>query len=308
MSDSLLPYLAGHWVAHRLTGRRNPLLAGLKLTHRCNLRCRTCPFWRRPRPDMSFEAAMGALDDLRRMGCRLLILEGGEPFLWRDGTKGLEDVIQAARSRGFARVGVTTNGTLPIETSADIVWVSLDGLQATHEANRGPCWDRIMANLAASQHSKIFAQVTANRLNWTDLPDLVVFLSGRVRGITVQFFYPYPDSEDLWLPWAERKLLLGRLRALKGRGYPLLDSDRALRDLVATPWRCHDWLIANAEPHPDQDQGRAQVYCGCYLKGRAEADCRRCGFTAHAELSLAYDLHPGAIWAGQQVFGFTGSA
>ena len=28
------------------------------------------------------------------------------------------------------------------------------------------------------------------------------------------------------------------------------------------------------------------------------------GFTAHAELSLAYDLHPSAIRTGQQVFGF----
>jgi Fe-coproporphyrin III synthase len=254
---------------------------------------------------MSFGAALGALDDLWRAGCRLLIIEGGEPFLWRDGSKSLEDVVHAARARGFARVGVTTNGTLPIETSADMVWVSLDGMQAAHETNRGPCWDRIMANLAACSPPKLFAQVTVNRTNWTDLPEMVSFLAGRVQGITVQFFYPYPESEDLWLPWAERRLLLEKMRILKRQGYPLLGSDRAFRDLGDNRWRCHDWLIANAEPDPD-DPDRARVHYGCYLKGRAEEDCRRCGFTAHAELSLAYDLHPSAIWTGQQVFDFLG--
>lgn len=303
MSLSLLSYLAGHWMAYRLAGQRKPLLAGLKLTHRCNLRCRPCPFWRRPRPDLPFEAVVNALDDLWRAGCRLLIIEGGEPFLWRDGPRGLEDVVRAARERGFARVGVTTNGTLPIETSADMVWVSVDGMQDAHEAIRGACWDRVMANLSASAHRKLYAQVTVNRINWADLPRLVSFLEPRVQGITFQFFYPYPESEDLWLPWAERRLLLDRMRTLKRQGFPILDSDRALRELGESGWRCHDWLIANAEPDPD-DPGRAKVHYGCYLKGRAEADCRRCGFTAHVELSLAYDLHPGALRTGQRVFDF----
>ena len=305
MSISMLSYLACHWMAHRLAGRRRPLLAGLKLTHRCNLRCRTCPFWRRPRPDMSYGAALEALDDLWRAGCRLLIIEGGEPFLWCDGSRELEAVVHAARERGFARVGVTTNGTLPIETSADMVWVSFDGMQTTHEANRGPCWDRIMANLAVSSRPRLYAQITANRTNWRELPELVSFLADRVQGVTVQFFYPYPESEDLWLPWAERRLLLQQLRTLKRQGYPLLDSDRALGALGDNQWRCHDWLIANAEPDPDSPT-RARLHFGCYLKGRAEADCRRCGFTAHAELSLAYDLHPQALWTGQQVFDFLG--
>jgi hypothetical protein len=44
------------------------------------------------------------------------------------------------------------------------------------------------------------------------------------------------------------------------------------------------------------------VHYGCYLKGRAERDCRRCGFAAHAELSLAYDLSIGALQTGARVF------
>jgi len=303
MSPGLLYELGRHWLAYRLSGRKRPLLAGLKLTHRCNLRCHTCPFWRRPRPDLSFAAVQAALDELYQAGCRLLILEGGEPFLWRDGAHNLEDVVAAARERGFARIGIATNGTLPIATSADVVWVSLDGLQASHEANRGPVWERVLANMATCQHPRLFVQVTISRANWMDVPKLMVFLAGRVQGMTIQFFYPYPESDDLWLPWPERQWVLRQLRALKRQGYPVTDSYRALRDLEDNRWRCHDWLIANAEPDPASPD-RALIHYGCYLKGRAAADCRRCGFAAHTELSLAYDLHPGALWTGQQVFGF----
>jgi MoaA/NifB/PqqE/SkfB family radical SAM enzyme len=302
---SLVLYLARHWMYHRLTGQRRPLLAGLKLTHRCNLRCRSCPFWQRPGPDMSFEAAVAVLNDLWREGCRLLIIEGGEPFLWRDGNRGLEDVIRAAREQGYARVGVTTNGTMPIRTSADMVWVSVDGMQASHEANRGACWERVMANLSASAHARLYAQVTISRTNWADLPQLIPFLASRVCGITIQFFYPYPESDDLWLPWPERRQAVELVLRLKHEGFPILGSDRALQQVGQGRWRCHDWLIANAEPDPE-DPARACVNHGCYLKGRAEADCERCGFTAHAELSLAYDLDPGALWTGQRVFDLVG--
>lgn len=300
---TLLPTLAHHWVSYHLTGDRRPLLAGFKLTHRCNLRCRTCPFWQRPRPDVTWEGVQAGLDELYAAGCRILILEGGEPTLWHDGDRRLEDVIGAARARGFARIGITTNGTLPIETGADIVWVSFDGLRETHEAVRGPIWERVMANIAASRHPRILAQVTISRTNWLELPELIRFLSDHVQGVTFQFFYPYRESDDLWLPWPERARVLRELAALKDQGYPVLDSYRVLRDLADNRWHCHDWLIADAEPDPE-NPARAVVHRGCYLKGRAEADCRLCGFAAHAELSLAFDLHPGAIWAGQQVFHF----
>ena len=174
---TLLPALARHWVSCHLTGAKRPLLAGFKLTHRCNLRCGTCPFWRRPRPDVPYAGVLAALDTLYAAGCRILILEGGEPFLWRDGDRRLEDVVQAARARGFVRIGVTTNGTLPIATSADIVWVSFDGLQEAHEAIRGPVWGRILANIAASQHPRLLAQLTITRANWQEIPALVRFLT-----------------------------------------------------------------------------------------------------------------------------------
>lgn len=291
-------YFLRHNLSCRLGGQRVPLLAGFKITHRCNLRCAACPFWRRPGDDIPWPKALEAMDALHAAGVRLLIFEGGEPFLWRDGERRLEDLVVEAKQRFFA-VGVTTNGTLPLQTSADIVWVSVDGLRETHERNRGPVFDKIMANIRASAHPKLLANVTISRLNVDEMPALVRFLAGveQIKGITIQFFYPYAESDDLAITPAQRKAVLEQLIDLKKQGYPLLDSEPVLRALEENTWRCHDWLIADAEP-----DGTLQF--GCYLKGRGAADCKLCGFAAHAELSLAFDGNVRAINAGRRVFGF----
>ena len=289
-------YFLLHNLRSRLLGERRPLLAGFKLTHRCNLRCPACPFWRRPGPDIPFDAALAALDTLRQAGVRLVIFEGGEPFLWRDGERGLEDLVRAARARFFA-VGISTNGTLPLDTTADVVWVSIDGPREVHDAYRGPSYDRILANVAAAKHPRILANVTINRYNWERISELVRDLRGLVRGITIQFAYPYRDGEDVTVSPEARHQVLDELIALKRQGYPVLDSYGVLHRLRDNTWRCHDWLIANVEP-----DGR--IHYGCYLRGRGEIDCRRCGFAAHAELSRAYDWDPRAILCGRRVFRF----
>ena len=289
-------YFLQHNLRARLWHERRPLLGGLKLTHCCNLRCPACPFWRRPQGDIPYERALAALDAVHRMGARLLILEGGEPFLWRDGARTVEDIVAAARQRFYA-VGITTNGTLPIRTAADMVWVSLDGPQEVHDRYRGPTYDRILGHIAAAQHPRLMANITISRLNWERIPDLVRDLRGLVYGITVQFSYPYGDAEDLTVTPEARWQVLDELIALKRQGYPLLDSYSVLRRLRDNSWRCHDWLLVNIEPD-------GQIHQGCYLKQRGAIDCRRCGFAAHAELSRAFDWDAEAILTGRGVFGF----
>jgi len=291
-------YFLRHNLSCRLGSKCGPLLAGFKITHRCNLCCAACPFWRRPGDDIAWPKALEVMDALHAAGARLLIFEGGEPFLWRDGERHFEDLVVEAKRRFFS-VGVTTNGTLPLQTSADIVWVSIDGLRETHERNRGPVFDKMMANIRASAHPKLLANVTINRLNVAEMPALVRFLAGveQIKGITIQFFYPFEESDDLAITPAQRKAVLEQLIELKKQGYPLLDSEPVLRALGENTWRCHDWLIADAEPD-------GALHFGCYLKGRSPADCKLCGFAAHAELSLAFDGNVRAIEAGRRVFGF----
>jgi Fe-coproporphyrin III synthase len=289
-------YFARHNLASRVLGQRRPLLAGFKLTDRCNLRCRACPFWRRSSPEMTLSAVENTFHRLHAVGVRLCVLEGGEPLLWRDGPHGLEDVVESARKHFFC-TGVVTNGLTPIETQADIVWVSIDGLRESHNYNRGPTFDRVIEHIQASRHPRLLANITINRRNWAEIPALVEFLANKVRGITIQFYYPYPGTEDMFLQFPERRQVLDRLIELKRAGYPLADSMGALRALRDNRWRCFSWLISSVEPD-------GQITFGCYLKNRAVVNCAQCGFAAHVEISMAFNGSLGAIEAGRAIFGF----
>ena len=218
-------------------------------------------------------------------------------MLWQDGSYSIGDVVHEAKKH-FYCVGVTTNGTLPLDVGADIVWVSIDGMKETHDQLRGSSFEQIISNIKNSTHPKIFANVTINRMNYGEIPDLVKFAAPLVKGITVQFFYPYPESEDLLLTWEERAKILDDLIKLKKAGYPLTDSFLTLEALKANRWECEPWMIANVEPDGTFNQG-------CYLKNRTpdETPCRLCGFAAHVEISLAYQLHWSAIMAGKEILG-----
>jgi MoaA/NifB/PqqE/SkfB family radical SAM enzyme len=285
-----------HNLAARLWRQQSPLLCGFKITHRCNLRCRICPFWRQATPDIRFAQALSTMDELKQLGVKILIFEGGEPFIWQDGVLRLEDLVKEAKKR-FLVTGITTNGTFPLKTSADTIWVSVDGTRQIHDAGRGESFCCLVKNIRASEHSRILANLCFSKLNASAAEEIVQSLAGLVKGITIQFYYPFPETEDLALSIEERRRVLESLISLKRQGLPLLDSFGALRAMREERWRCHSWLIASAEPDGSITQG-------CYLKKRAAIACERCGFTAHAEISRAYDWSPGAIGAGAKVFGF----
>lgn len=283
-------YLLSYYL-QSLYGEKRPLLGGIKLTHACNLSCLHCPFWRKKTASLSFDQAVSALETLHEWGVRILIIEGGEPFVWRDGDRDVESLVRVAKALFFT-VGITTNGTWPLNTTADIIWVSIDGLKETHNRIRGDTFDRIMANIQASSHPCIYAHVTINALNWQEIPDLVRYLSERVRGVTVQFHYPYEGLDaGLYLPADKRRRVLEELMALKRQGYRVADSFACLRALRDNRWRCHPWMIASVDPD-------GKMTRGCYLQGRAAISCERCGFSAHTEISLAYAGRLGAIWTG----------
>lgn len=285
------------FVAYHVGGRIPPVLAGYKITHRCNLKCRPCPYWRRSGPEQNFDGVKGTLTRLREMGVRILILEGGEPLLWRDGDKSLRDVIRFARTL-FPSVCVTTNGTLPwghLET--DRVWVSLDGTRSVHDALRGqPIFETIVENLHREGRGRAFISTTINTFNVANIPDLVVMLKGLVAGITIQFHYPYEGLPDtLFIPVPERIQVLDDLIRLKRDGYPVANSFNSLNQLKRPHWACEDKLLANAEP-----DGR--ILHGCYLKNRGPAVCAFCGFSAHNEMSLAFKGQWQSIATGLRTF------
>jgi Fe-coproporphyrin III synthase len=285
------------FLRYRLNRVPSPVLAGYKITHRCNLRCRHCPYWNRVGPERDFSGVLETLGRLSRMGVKILILEGGEPLLWRDGRKNLRHVVDAARKL-FASVCMTTNGLLPWgDLALDRVWVSLDGPPEAHDRIRGPgVAQRVMENLEREGRGESFISTTINSENFDGIPDMVMMLRGLVAGITIQFHYPYAGLPDpFFVPHERRVPLLDELIRLKRAGYPVANSLLSLEDLKKEGWICEDKLLANAEPD-------GSVFHGCYLKNRGKSDCSVCGFSAHNEMSLAFHGRWESIRTGMKIF------
>jgi len=298
----MLASMAQFAIRAALFGERAPLLASFKLTYRCNLRCPGCPFHDRvsePGSHMSWPQAVSAMDELEEMGCRFVIFEGGEPLMWEDGARSFADIAAEARRR-FLRTGVVTNGTVPLDSSTDILWISLDGPEEVHNALRDNSWDALMRNLESCDHQRIYAHCTVSRANVASLEDLASAISAlrKIRGITFQFFYPYDQGErELTLTREERELAVRTILRLRDdHGVRVLNSRGTLREMAGNDWRCREWLLANV--HPDET-----VSTGCYVRGHGEVRCEDCGFTPVAEASRALGFHPGAIRAGMRVFG-----
>lgn len=291
-----------YFIKSRCLGIRKPLLAGIKITHQCNLVCKHCPFREKKGKSLSFSMIKESFKKLYELGVRLIIIEGGEPLLWRDNGYTIHDVVKEAKKL-FYCTGITTNGTFPLDVDADIIWVSIDGLEKTHNYIRGKSFHKIINHIKESSHPDIYANITINRLNVSEVPGLVKFLKGIVKGITIQFhypygYYPYGDKEadkELYLPMSERTGVLDNLINLKKQGFPVSDSFTCLRALKHNNWKCRPWMIASVDP-----DGR--LTHGCYVKNRGEIACEKCGFAAHAEISLAYNGFIESIRTGNRIF------
>ncbi len=292
--------LAGFFFQRKILRRSPPLLASFKITYRCNLTCRACPFHLHANDEeshMTWNQAIATLDALKRLGTRIVIFEGGEPLLWRDGTHCLHDLVLYAKKH-FLRVAVTTNGTRPLDVPADTLWVSLDGLRETHNALRSDSFDRVWSNIKDTKHPRVFIHCTLNRCNWREIEHLAALVgqTPSLKGMTVQFFYPYHQGEeDLCLSQGERRAAIEKLLELKKFGLPVLNSVGTLKSMIDNHWSCHDDILVNVDPD-------GTVTKGCYVKNRGNINCDACGFTPVAEASGALDLMPGSMVAGWRLF------
>jgi len=279
---------------------RKPLLAGIKLTNICNLKCVHCPFWRvDKKQSLKWQEIKNILKKLYDDGVKIAIFEGGEPLLWKDSAenKNIHSVIELA-SKYFFTTAVTTNGTVDFtDIKSDIIFISIDGPEATHNNIRGDVFNIIISNIKKNnKFKKIIVNITISRINLKDIASLIQFLQGMVFGITIQFFYPYEGIENLSLSFDEREEIINDIIRLKKEGYKILDSVTALKKMIKNNWRCDDYLVASVDPD-------GEINYGCYLKSRVKSiSCENCGFLAHCEISLSFQLNFDALFSARNIF------
>ncbi len=237
---------------------------------------------------MSLDEICIGLARLHGMGIRVLYIEGGEPFLWHENGRDLEDVVVAARDTGFHSVIVYTNGTFPIHTGANAVFVSLDGTRDCNDLLRGRSFDTIIANINASTHPNILINFTINRINESEIPQFCgeICRNSHIRGIFFYFYTPYAGPDDLSLDNEEKRRIINRLLTLKAGGLPIRNSRAALERVLDGSWRRPSdlcYLYADR-----------MMYRCCRAVGNADI-CEECGYLGCAEIDCIARLQPGAI-------------
>lgn len=147
-----------------------PVLCNYYVTYRCNAKCGFCDIWEQPSPTVAPDDVRRNLDDLGRLGVRIVDFTGGEPLLHPQ----LPDLLAMAQERGLLTT-VTSNGLLypkrarDLAGKVDLLHFSIDSsVPAEHDASRGvKCFDKLMASIETAlalgeQPDLLFTVTNAN--------------------------------------------------------------------------------------------------------------------------------------------------
>ncbi len=267
--------------------RPEPLFYGIALTDRCNFECHGCHVSNSGRPDMTWDRLVDTMQNAWNRGFRELYFSGGEPMLWHDGEHTIESAIAEARRIGFFHVHVYTNGTLGLDTSADLVWVSMDGLPGTFEMRRGNHFSQVERAVREEQHPKtaVIYVIDSNTANGIE-PFLQWVHETKFPIIGVMFYFhtPYYGRDELFLTAEKRAQVIDRLINCKRVGLPVINSWAGLLALKSGNWprRLPVAYVMDVD--------------GEYVCCRASDDiCVDCGYAACTEITESLRLRPSAL-------------
>lgn len=272
---------------YRMYGEAQPLICGLVLHNSCNLQCRHCTIIERSAAKMTFKETRAVIDRFYADGGRFLYLEGGEPFIWKDGLHTMEDVVGYARQKGYYAVIIYTNGTRPLHSEANTIFVSVDGLHATHDHLRGKSFDRIMENIKQSAHPSIYINCTINTENQSEIADFCAYIEKipQVKGTFFYFHTPYYGYDSLYLDEQSRKDMLIQLIHLKKK-YNILNSRAGLKSALRNDWKKNLTICRVYE------EGK---FYNCCRESKNGEICKDCGYLSYAEIDQCLKLKPDAM-------------
>ena len=264
-----------------------PLIYGIALTDRCNLACRGCHVSNTGRRDMTWDEVIAALQNAWARGFRELYFSGGEPMLWRDAGHTLADAIAEAKQIGFFHVHVYTNGLLGLETSADLVWVSMDGLPGIFERRRGDHFRQVEQIVRAGLHPKVALIYVIDRNTAEGIEPFLRWVQETkfpVIGVMFYFHTPYYGRDELFLTAEERVPIIDRLLGYIRAGLPIINSRAGLLALKSGAWSRRFPVAAVI------DVDGESVCCRA-----SDEVCVDCGYAACTELTEFQNLRPSAL-------------
>lgn len=287
-------YLGWWFFRARFMGAQRPLQSVIFISDRCNLTCKHCNVYNLANPrTKSIKEIEEELRYCYKQGSRFVDFEGGEPFLWRDGDKNINDLIRLSKKIGFFSATVTTNAQLPFANCvADSIWVSLDGLGDYHDEIRGKgAFKRLEENVSTCGHKALSFNMVINSKNYQSVKDTIEYATNHpaIRSISLNFHTPYKGTEELFLDWEIRKKVIDEIIAMKKAGYPIINSVSGLKLMKHNQFKKQCWvsnfILAD---------GTKLTEC----TGKSAGLCDQCGLCMAGEMHSVFTLKPDTIWAG----------
>jgi len=284
-----LSKLASFGLKSILFHSKMPILGTIIITDYCNLNCEHCAVNNINKIMHSYEDICREMQRFYDQGIRILFLSGGETMLWKDGDKGVKDLIAQGREIGFYLINVVTNGTVDLHIpEADLVFLSLDGMKETHNRIRGDVWDSIMENLKYADQTNICVFPSINKWNQHEIAALceLVRTHEKLNSISFNFHTPYRMTEHLCLKPEERIEAVECIKNMIRAGYPIFNLPSTLDRFLSNDWErpCHQCIVS--------ENGQT------YICGRCSAIpglCDQCGYLFALEFSTIFSGNLRAI-------------
>jgi len=291
-------YLAQWFLRARFMGRKAPLQTVLFITDKCNLKCKHCSVYGSAGyKHRLFSDILEDMAESYKAGSRFIDLEGGEPTLWKDGDKTINDIIDAAMRLGFFSVTVTTNAQQDFSwIRPNSIWVSMDGVGEYHDKVRGEgTFKRLEENIARSGKQHICVNMVVNALNCDSLDAAMEYArsNSAIEQISINFHTPYPGTEYLMLSGEKKAELIDKVLDYKKRGYPIMNSRSGLRRMKKNAlgqMNLGKECFVTDFVYPDGSKGLCLGY--------GTDQCRDCGFCMAGEMSSVFHFCPDTILAG----------
>ncbi len=206
---------------------RKVLKLNISITNRCNMKCRTCNIWKKPKIDLPFEGLKIIFKKFKNSNW--ISFTGGEPFIRDDLVKIIS--LATKECPALHTISIPTNGFFTKKILRDVkeilkldipslyVSVSLDGLEDVHDSIR-----RVKGSFKHALNTfkllrkikdrrfKVHFEYTISKFNQGKLPETVRTLGKPedfIISIAQNAFFYANEKEDLK---PDKKLLFSDIR------------------------------------------------------------------------------------------------
>lgn len=288
-------YLAWWYFQVRFLGKKKPLQTVLFINNECNLRCKHCCIDKEKQQiTKSYEQIEEELKYSYNLGSRFVDFEGGEPTLWKDNEKNINDLILLAKKIGFFSTTVTTNAQNDFSwLNANSVWVSIDGFEESHDLIRGKgSFAKAVENITKygeSGKKSLSINMVINKLNEKSVEQTINFAKQNpyIRSISLNFHMPYFGTENLCVD--DRNKILDKIILMKKQNYPIMNTFSGLKALKTPQNHKYCWITNFIMPN-----GKKENMC----QGAKNNLCQICGLGMATEMKNLYKFNFETILAG----------